>query len=216
MTNDNTNSEHDTTSDHTAPNTPESAAQEQAELDAQVVDAEQAAATDIEDEDAAFDPAMFAQVEEMMNKLQRAEELERELNDVKGKLARLMADFENYRRRTNQDVLDAQSAGVAKAAEALLPVLDDLTRALDAAQRDPQSIVGGVTSVRDGMLRTFERLGLTQTGQEGEVFDPALHEVLSVVPGDRDGVILQVYQPGFRLGDKLVRPARVVVMKDGH
>lgn len=189
---------------------------ENPEQEAREVETEQREEAELEDEDTAFDPAMFAQVEEVMQKLERAEELERELNDTRGKYARLLADFENYRRRTNQDVIDAQGSGVAKAVEALLPMFDDLSRAIEAAQKDPAGIVGGVSSVRDGMLRTFERLGLTQTGAEGEAFDPAWHEALSVVPGDRDGVILQVYQVGFRLGDKLVRPARVVVMKESN
>ena len=186
------------------------------EQETREVEAEQRQEAELEDEDTAFDPQMFAQVEEMMNRLQQAEELERELNDVRGRYARLLADFENYRRRTNQDVLDAQNAGIAKAAEALLPAYDDLTRALEAAQKDPSQIIGGVTSVRDGIVRAFERLGLTPTGAEGEEFDPNLHEALSVVPGDRDGVILQVYQVGFRLGERLVRPARVVVMKQSN
>ena len=183
---------------------------------------------DLENEDTPFDPAnfdpasfdpsmldegMLGQVQEMMGKLQRADELEGELNDLRNKYARLMADFENYRRRTNQDVLDAKGAGISKAVEELLPVYDDLARALEAAQKDPASVLGGLSGVQGAMLRTFEKLGLTQTGAEGEVFDPALHEALQVIPGERDGVIVQVYQSGFKLGDKLVRPARVVVEK---
>lgn len=160
-----------------------------------------------------LDPNMFAQVQEMMGKLEKADELERENADLRGKLARLAADFENYRRRTNQDVIDAQNAGVAKAAEELMPVYDDLMRALEMGQKDPSKILPGVQSVGATILRTFEKLGLTPTGQEGEIFDPAFHEALSAVPGNRDGEIVQVYQLGFRMGDKLVRPARVVVTK---
>ncbi|AFZ68680.1 nucleotide exchange factor GrpE [Deinococcus peraridilitoris] len=191
-------------------------AEQGTEQEAREIEAELREEAELEDEDTAFDPAMFAQVEEVMKKLERVDELERELNDTRGKYARLLADFENYRRRTNQDVLDAQGTGVAKAVEALLPVFDDLSRAVEHAEKDPGSIVGGVSSVRDGMLRTFERLGLTQTGAEGETFDPAWHEALTVVPGDRDGEILQVYQVGFRLGERLVRPARVVVVKESN
>ncbi|PYE56199.1 nucleotide exchange factor GrpE [Deinococcus yavapaiensis] len=186
------------------------------EQEAQVVEVEQEQATSVEDEDDAFDPAMFAQVQEMMEKLQRAEELERELGDLKGRYARLLADFENYRRRTNQDVLDAQGVGVAKAAEEMMPIYDDLTRALEFGKNDPSKIVSGLESVSALILRTFEKLGLSPTGKEGEAFDPAFHEALSVVPGEQDGVILQVYQVGFRMGDRLVRPARVVVSQGSN
>lgn len=180
---------------------------------------------ELENEDTPFDPAnfdpsmldenMLGQVQEMMGKLQRADELEGELNDLRGKYARLLADFENYRRRTNQDVLDAKGAGISKAVEELLPVYDDLARALEVAKKDPASVLSGLSGVQGAMLRTFEKLGLEQTGAEGEPFDPALHEALQVVPGERDNVIVQVYQSGFRMGDKLVRPARVVVEKSG-
>lgn len=185
-------------------------------LDVEAVDAEQDAAAETEDEDAAFDPAMFAQVEEMMRRMEKADEVERDLNDLRGRYARLMADFENYRRRTHQDVIDAQDRGVAKAAEELMPVYDDLARALEMGRSDPAKLIGGLESVTGTILRTFEKLGLTTTGREGEPFDPAFHEALTVVPGERDGVIAQVYQVGFRMGDRLVRPARVVVEKSGN
>lgn len=160
-----------------------------------------------------LDPEMMAGVQKMMEQLQRADELEKEVNDLKGKYARLLADFENYRRRTNQDVLDAQTAGVAKAAEAIFPIHDDMERALMAAQQNPESVVGGLQGVLNNLLRTFEKLGLEQTGKEGETFDPNFHEALTVVPGEQDDVIVQVYQTGFKIGNKLVRPARVVVSK---
>lgn len=187
-----------------------------ADLEVDDVETEQQEAAEAEDEDAAFDPAMFAQVEEMMTKLQRADEAERELNDLKGRYARLLADFENYRRRTNQDVIDAKGAGVAQAAEEMMPILDDLSRALDMGRGDPAKILSGLESVTGSILRTFEKLGLTPTGKEGEAFDPAFHEALTVVPGERDGEIVQVFQIGFRMGDKLVRPARVVVTKGSN
>lgn len=160
-----------------------------------------------------LDPEMMAGVQKMMEQLQRADELEKEISDLKGKYARLLADFENYRRRTNQDVLDAQGAGVAKAAEVLFPIHDDLDRALQAAQQNPDSVIGGLQGVLNNLLRSFEKLGLEQTGKEGEHFDPNFHEALTVVPGEQDDVIVQVYQTGFKIGSRLIRPARVVVSK---
>ena len=179
-------------------------------------DAETEAADDTEEVDTDLpdlDPSMFAQVEEMMGKLSKYDELERENADLKGKLSRLAADFESYRRRTAQETQEAEGAGVAKAAETLLPIYDDLTRALEMGGSDPTKIMPGLQNVQGALLRTFEKLGVSTVGQEGETFDPRDHEALQVVPGERDDVIVQVYQLGFRLGDRLVRPARVVVSR---
>ncbi|ADV68168.1 nucleotide exchange factor GrpE [Deinococcus maricopensis] len=160
-----------------------------------------------------LDEGMFAQVQEMMEKLGKVDELERENAELKGKLGRLAADFDNYRRRTQQDVQDAQGQGVAKAAEALMPVYDDLDRAVTMGSGDPAKLIPGVQAVQATVLRIFANLGLEATGQEGEAFDPQWHEALQVIPGEQDDVIVQVYQRGFRMGDRLVRPARVVVSK---
>ncbi|MVN88198.1 nucleotide exchange factor GrpE [Deinococcus sp. HMF7620] len=174
-----------------------------------------------EDQDAAFpgldglDEGMLGQVQEMMAKLGRADELEKENADLKGRLARLAADFENYRRRTQEDVQAAQGQGVSKAAEALMPVYDDMDRAVTMGAADPAKLVPGMQAVQGKILNVFSSLGLEVTGKEGEAFDPQWHEALQVVPGDEDDVIVQVYQLGFRMGDRLVRPARVVVSKKG-
>ncbi|GAA5513143.1 protein GrpE [Deinococcus carri] len=160
-----------------------------------------------------MDENMFGQVQEMMARLERAGELEQENADLKGKLGRLASDFENYRRRTQEDVEAAQNQGVAKAAERLMPVYDDLDRALGMGSSDPAKLLPGVQAVQSKVLGIFSGLGLEATGQEGEHFDPRWHEAIQVVPGDQDDVIVQVYQLGFRMGDRLVRPARVVVSR---
>lgn len=172
------------------------------------------------EEDADFnfpgmDENMFGQVQEMMARLERAEELERENADLRGKLGRLAADFESYRRRTQRDVDDARNQGIASAAEGLMPVYDDLDRAVSMGSGDPAKLIPGVQAVQASVLRVFSGLGLEATGREGEPFDPQWHEALQVVPGEGDDVIVQVYQIGFRMGDRLVRPARVVVSKKG-
>ncbi|WP_216321812.1 nucleotide exchange factor GrpE [Deinococcus aestuarii] len=176
--------------------------------------------TDNMDEDADLgfpdmDAGMFGQVQEMMAKLGRADELERENADLRNRLGRLAADFESYRRRTQEDVGAAQGQGVARAAEALMPVYDDLDRAVSMGGGDPAKLIPGVQAVQATVLRVFGTLGLEATGEEGEPFDPRWHEALQVVPGDEDDVIVQVYQLGFRMGDRLVRPARVVVSRKG-
>ena len=160
-----------------------------------------------------LDPSMFAGVQEMMDKLQRSDELERENNDLKGRLARLAADFESFRRRTASDAADAQAKGTADAAEALMPVYDDVSRAIEMGTADPAKLIPGMQNVQQKVLTIFEKLGLQATGKEGDTFDPQWHEALQVVPGEQDDTVVQVFQTGFRMGDRLVRPARVVVSK---
>uniref|UniRef100_UPI0025F9F008 nucleotide exchange factor GrpE n=1 Tax=Deinococcus sp. TaxID=47478 RepID=UPI0025F9F008 len=143
------------------------------------------------------------------------DELEKENADLRGRLGRLAADFESYRRRTQEDVSDAENKGVARAAEALMPIYDDVSRALEMGTADPGKLIPGMQAVQGKVLSVFEKLGLSATGQEGEAFDPQWHEALQVVPGDTDDTVAQVFQVGFRMGERLVRPARVVVSRKG-
>ncbi|RTR21146.1 nucleotide exchange factor GrpE [Deinococcus radiophilus] len=164
-----------------------------------------------------MDENMMAQVQEMMGQLQkgqRADELEQENADLKNRLGRLAADFEGYRTRTAQDVSDAQSKGISKAAEALMPVYDDIARALSMGSEDPSKLIPGMQAVQSKVLGIFAGLGLEPTGQEGEAFDPTYHEAIQVIEGE-DGMIVQTYELGFRMGDRCVRPARVVVSQKG-
>lgn len=162
-----------------------------------------------------FDENMFAQAQEMMQKLQRFDELEAENNDLRGKLGRLAADFEGYRNRTAQETAEAQGKGVSKAAEALMPVYDDMERAVSVGVDDPAKLIPGMQAVQSKILTIFGTLGLEATGREGETFDPQWHEAIQVVEGPEDDKIVQVYQLGFKMGEKLVRPARVVVSRKG-
>ena len=142
------------------------------------------------------------------------------LADAEGKrdeyladLKRLAADFDNYRKRALRD----QEALVARAHERLvvelLPVLDDLERALDAAEvHDEATVVEGIRLVHRSLQASLEREGLAQIEADG-AFDPHVHEALLTQPGDgaEPGSVLQVVQKGYRLGDRVLRPARVVV-----
>ncbi|HEX2864719.1 MAG TPA: nucleotide exchange factor GrpE [Deinococcales bacterium] len=160
-----------------------------------------------------FEGDFAAQAEELMRRLARVDELENELLEARGKLSRLLADFENYRRRTAQDVLAEHAKGAAEAVQAVLPVLDDISRALDAGVKDPATLIPGFKAVRENFSKALGRFGLETTPGEGAPFDPNLHEALSTVPAAEDGVVAQVYQPGYLLNGKLVRPGRVVVTR---
>ena len=128
---------------------------------------------------------------------------------------RTQADFENYRKRVARESALAQERGVAKLAKELLPAIDNLDRALDAAATD-DPLLDGVRLVRAELSAALARLGVESFSPLGETFDPAVHEAMATVPqpaegGAASGLVVEVYQPGYRLGESVIRPARVVV-----
>jgi molecular chaperone GrpE len=125
---------------------------------------------------------------------------------------RTQADFENYRKRVARDAAAAQERGVAKLARELLPALDNLDRALEAAaEEDP--LLEGVRLVRAELAAALGRVGIESFSPAGEPFDPEQHEAIVQRPveGAEPGSVAEVYQPGYRLNGTIIRPARVVV-----
>jgi molecular chaperone GrpE len=125
---------------------------------------------------------------------------------------RTQADFENYRKRVARDAALAQARGVSKLAKELLPALDNLDRALEAAaEEDP--LLTGVKLVRSEIAAVLARVGIEAFAPLGEPFDPNLHEAMAQQPieGATSGTVAEVYQNGYRMGDTIIRPARVLV-----
>ena len=141
-----------------------------------------------------------------------------DLENYKDRYLRAKADLENYRRRALQDVERAREAGLDSAILPVLTVFDDLSRALAVAdEEDPGQILPGVQSVLMALERNLDALGIKRVGEVGDPFDPDLHEALTAVPTDdeeRKGTIAEVFQAGFERGDRLVRPARVLVFQE--
>jgi molecular chaperone GrpE len=128
---------------------------------------------------------------------------------------RTQADFENYRKRVARESALAAQRGVAKLAKELLPAIDNLDRALDAAATD-DPLLDGVRLVRSELGAGLARVGVESFSPLGENFDPVVHEAIATVPqppegGAASGTVVEVYQPGYRLGESVIRPARVVV-----
>jgi molecular chaperone GrpE len=142
---------------------------------------------------------------------------EAERDELQNKFLRARADLETVRRRSAGDSERAREAGLDSAVLTVLTVFDDLGRALDVVdENDPSKIVPGVRAVRDSLERSLEALGIVRVGEIGEPFDPDLHEALTALPTEnpeQSETIAQVFQAGFRRGDRLVRPARVVVFQ---
>ena len=126
---------------------------------------------------------------------------------------RLAADFDNYRKRVAREQVEWTSRANERLLNELLPVLDDLERALEAAEEHEEAkLEEGVRLVHRSLLGLVERHGLSEIETEG-AFDPHVHEALLAQPGEgvEEGSVLQVLQKGYRLGDKVLRPARVIV-----
>jgi len=126
---------------------------------------------------------------------------------------RLAADFDNYRKRVAREQVELTRRANERILNELLPVLDDLERALEAAsQHEEAKLEEGVRLVHRSLLGLVERHGLSEIETEG-AFDPHVHEALLAQPGEgaEEGSVLQVLQKGYRLGDKVLRPARVIV-----
>jgi molecular chaperone GrpE len=126
---------------------------------------------------------------------------------------RLAADFDNYRKRVAREHAELTARANERLVNELLPVLDDLERALEAAtEHEEAKLEEGVQLVHRSLAALLERHGLTEIDTEG-AFDPHVHEALLAQPaeGAEEGSVLQVLQKGYRLGDKVLRPARVIV-----
>lgn len=125
---------------------------------------------------------------------------------------RTKADFENFRKRAAQQAQEAQLRGKIEVAREVIDAVDNLERALEAAD-DGAALREGVEMVLGGLRETLSRNGVEAVDPKGEKFDPNQHEALSTQPveGTESGVVVEVMQKGYALGDQLVRPARVVV-----
>jgi molecular chaperone GrpE len=136
------------------------------------------------------------------------DQLRSALNERTQDLQRLQAEFQNYRRRVERDRVAVREMAVANLLTELLPVLDDIGRA-----RDHGELVGGFKQVAESLETVAAKMGLMQFGKEGEPFDPTIHEALmhSYSPDVTETTCVQILQPGYRIGDRTIRPARVGV-----
>ena len=128
-------------------------------------------------------------------------------------LQRLQAEYANYRKRVERDRMAVREQALANVLTELLPVLDDIGRA-----REHGELSGGFKSVAESLEAAAVKLGLTSYGEEGEPFDPNLHEALmhSYSPDVAEPTCVRILQPGYKVGDRILRPARVAVAEPGE
>ena len=141
---------------------------------------------------------------------------EDELAEAKDKYLRLYSEFENFRRRTSKEKLDLISTANKDLMSDLLPVLDDFERAMTASEssEDIKALKEGMTLIQNKLNKSLENRGLKKMGvKKGDEFDDDIHEAITQIPAEKklEGKIVDVVEPGYKLGEKVVRFAKVVV-----
>ncbi|HEX9297310.1 MAG TPA: nucleotide exchange factor GrpE [Polyangiaceae bacterium] len=145
------------------------------------------------------------------------EEARAEIERVRDQLLRTAADYDNFRKRTRRELDDAQKRGREELLRELLPVFDNLERAVVHAGQasDPKAVADGVAIVLKQFADTLGRVGIKRIAAVGAPFDPAQHEAIQQIETDEHpaGTVVAEVQPGYAMGDRLVRAAMVVVAK---
>ncbi len=152
-------------------------------------------------------------------------ELSKEAAGLKDRLLRTLAEMENLRRRTEREVVDARAYGIANFARDILAVADSMERALKALDNEiREKADAGVKSLLDGveltereLIKAMEKHGVKKLEPQGQKFDPNLHQAMFEIPDESvpAGTVVQVMQPGYTIGERVLRPALVGVSKGG-
>jgi molecular chaperone GrpE len=157
------------------------------------------------------DEGSAALFEDAMEQLRKAEQ---EAAAMKDAYLRARADVENIRRQSQAEVAKAHRYGIEKFAEALLPVKDALESALDAPNTTVEALRAGVELTLKQVVAAFEKSQVVEIDPAGEKFDPHLHEAMATVESDQPAnTVVRVMQKGYRLNDRVLRPALVLVAK---
>ncbi len=144
-----------------------------------------------------------------------AQKLRSERDSLFDRLARLQAEFDNYRKRAAKENADFRDFAVADAARGLLPVIDNFSLALKNASAKPEDLRKGVELIYKQLQDLLQKLNVQRIPAQGEPFDPRVHEAIEMVETDEvpDHHVLEELQPGYRIKERLLRPAMVKVAK---
>ena len=151
--------------------------------------------------------------------------LAREAADLKDRLLRTLAEMENLRRRTDKEVADARTYGVTNFARDILAVADNMERAMkalddeirDKADAGVKALLDGVELTERELIKVMEKHGIKRLEPQGQKFDPNLHQAMFELPDPSvpPGTVVQVMQPGYTIGERVLRPALVGIAKGG-
>ena len=142
-------------------------------------------------------------------------EAQAQINELEDRLLRLTADYENFRKRAQREKNEARQFANQHLLEKQLPILDNFEMALTAAENADSAIRDGIQMIYDQFNDVLKDVGVEKVDAEGELFDPNLHEAISQqeTVDIEEGTVVEQIQSGYKLNDRLVRPARVVVAK---
>lgn len=166
-------------------------------------------------EEVAETPDTTQETQEEEKELTAEEKLSQELEASKAQYMRLYAEYDNYRKRTQSEKTAIYSDATAKAIEQILPIADSVTMALSQFEgKDvPPEFSKGIELIANQLKSSFDKLNITAFGAVGDEFDPILHNAISKIEDENLGEnrVAQVYQTGYKLNDKIIRHAMVVV-----
>ena len=144
----------------------------------------------------------------------KIEEAQKEIEQLKDKYLRTVAEFDNYKKRTLKEKAELLLNGSEKAISSILPILDDFERAIADKTEDPTAMKEGFMLIYNKFVKTLETLGVKKIETEGKDFDVDFHEAVALVPGmgdDKKGKVIDCMQTGYKLNDKVIRHAKVAV-----
>ena len=144
---------------------------------------------------------------------EKLEEAQKQAKDNLDKYIRQLAEFENFRKRSNSEKTAMYSNGVRDTVEKLLPVIDNFERAVEAADDKEDPMYKGVEMILKQFMEILENLGVKEIPSKGESFDPNVHSAVMHIDDEScdENVVVEVFQKGYTLGDKVIRPSMVKV-----
>ena len=144
---------------------------------------------------------------------EKLEEAQKQAKDNLDKYIRQLAEFENFRKRSNSEKTAMYSNGVRDTVEKLLPVIDNFERAVEAADNKEDPMYKGVEMILKQFMEILENLGVKEIPSKGEPFDPNVHSAVMHIDDEScdENVVVEVFQKGYTLGDKVIRPSMVKV-----
>lgn len=145
------------------------------------------------------------------NEEKKDPDLEQQLSDTKEQLLRTAAEYANYRARSAKEKEQTYSNAKGNVIAEILPVIDNLERALNQEQSDYEALKKGVQMTLDGLMASLEKMGVSAYGESGETFDPNFHNAVMHIEDENldENVITDVFQKGYKINDRVIRPAMV-------
>lgn len=137
--------------------------------------------------------------------------LQKELDEANDRLLRITAEYSNYKRRSEKEKQDAYLYAKADTVKELLPMIDNFERALANESEDYEALKKGVQMIFDSLMASLSKLNFEVYGEAGDIFDPNLHNAVMHIEDEslKDGEIVDVFQKGYKIGDRIIRPAMV-------